>query len=283
MSGSRELSFIEYYIPRYRNESADGVTLDGAYGPRLFGDERDGHNQMEQVVRVLAQKPGSRRAVLQVFSGSDIARTPRQVDVPCTCTLQFLLRNGALHLVVYMRSSDVVYGLVHDTFAFTMLQEYMANRLSAAAGRNVALGKYVHIAGSLHYYLDCQGKVDEFLAEGFQSTSAMPAMPAVELQDNIFRLLEIEGELRMGGRLDPTNLGVHPYWADLARLLMVYQLSREKDQCHGSRRQTTELTHGMNVIRRCMSSRYYDQYINGKAAQTMRARNRQESLPLGLE
>jgi thymidylate synthase len=37
LTGNNQLDFIEPYIPRYREESEDGVTVYGGYGPCLFG------------------------------------------------------------------------------------------------------------------------------------------------------------------------------------------------------------------------------------------------------
>ena len=65
---------------------------------------------------------------------------------PCTCTLQFLARGVKLDLIVYMRSNDVIKGLPHDIFCFTMLQEIAARRLSLEPGI------YKHCVGSLHLY-----------------------------------------------------------------------------------------------------------------------------------
>ena len=92
--------------------------------------------------------------------------------MPCTCALQFLVRKGKLDLIVYMRSNDVIKGLTHDIFCFTMLQEIAARRLS------VELGTYRHCVGSLHLYLSDGEIAQSFLREGWQSTkSAMPPMP----------------------------------------------------------------------------------------------------------
>src|SRR5438067_7549889 len=36
LAKTRDLRFITYYLSRYQNESEDGRTVYGAYGPRLF-------------------------------------------------------------------------------------------------------------------------------------------------------------------------------------------------------------------------------------------------------
>src|SRR5262249_9262527 len=52
LSGRNDLEFITYYIPRYAEESDDGYTVHGGYGPRLL--KMGGmHNQIENVISLL--------------------------------------------------------------------------------------------------------------------------------------------------------------------------------------------------------------------------------------
>src|ERR1700690_496760 len=85
-------------------------------------------NQFENVLNLLKELPTSRRAVIQVFDAADNA-SGHLKDVPCTCTLQFMIRSRRLHMITYMRSNDAFWGLPHDVFAFTMLQEYVARTI----------------------------------------------------------------------------------------------------------------------------------------------------------
>ena len=67
LSGSNRLSAIKHYIERYGENSDDGKTVYGAYGPRLF--KMDGSiNQTRSILKLLKNKPDSRRAVIQLFS-----------------------------------------------------------------------------------------------------------------------------------------------------------------------------------------------------------------------
>ena len=103
-SGSNALDHIQYYIPRYDEFSDDGAILNGAYGPRLFAGGSD--SQVATVVELLRRKPSSRQAVLQIFGAEDLLKESK--DIPCTCILQFLVREGRLHLVVMMRVASLV-------------------------------------------------------------------------------------------------------------------------------------------------------------------------------
>lgn len=128
--------FIEFYIPPY-SESAENNAIFGAYGPRLFSWK--GFNQVNNVVHLLRRKPYSRQAVIQLFDAADIVSEHK--DVPCTCTLQLMNRQSRLHMVVNMRSNDVYWGLPHDVFCFTMLQEIVARTKLCLAHDQVVRNK----------------------------------------------------------------------------------------------------------------------------------------------
>jgi hypothetical protein len=60
----------------------------------LFKDWK-GVQQFEILIELLKQRPTSRQAVLQLFDSTDLAKPHK--DVPCTRTLQFLMRDRKLH------------------------------------------------------------------------------------------------------------------------------------------------------------------------------------------
>jgi len=212
LSGSDTLEFIEPYVSPYKKDAVDGI-LEGAYGPRLL-NMRKSMNQFDNIYQLLTDKPGSRRAVIQLFNAEDIA-TPHK-EIPCTTTMQFHLRNGFLHMSVTMRSNDAFKGLPHDVFCFTMIQEMMARRLC------VEIGEYYQYVGSMHVYEDCLEKMNDYIVEGFQQTREMPPMSEGNPFDLIGRLLDIEGRLRAGEIIAAAEEIDDPYWADIIRLLQAF-------------------------------------------------------------
>ena len=113
LTRDNQLDFIEGYLSQYREESEDGVTVYGGYGPRLFNQR--GNDQIKNVIDLLKVRSTSRRAVVQLFNAEDIAE--KHNEIPCT-TMQFLVRDQRLDLVVTMRSNDAYIGLPHDVFCF---------------------------------------------------------------------------------------------------------------------------------------------------------------------
>lgn len=250
LSGTNDLEFISYYVPSYRKESSDGKTVYGGYGPRLFNiedkkTEGKNINQINNVLALLREKPDSRRAVIQLFDAADIAR--EQKEIPCTCTLQFIIRNQQLHMFTNMRSNDAFLGLPHDVFAFTMFQEIIARTLC------VELGTYKHAVGSLHLYDEHRKKAKKYLEEGWQPTTiSMPQMPLGDPWPSINLILEAESTIRTknGSQINHSNFD--PYWADLARLLQIYKLSKEEN--------IEEIT----KLKKNMSHNIYTPYIRKK-------------------
>jgi thymidylate synthase len=218
LAGDDSLETIRYYLPAYVKEAVGGKVL-GAYGPRLFGSPPG--DQVENLLRLLRARPQSRRAVLQLFDAKDLRRAVG--DVPCTCTLQFLVREDALDVIAYMRSNDAVKGLTHDVFCFTMLQELVARTL------NLRLGRYCHMVGSLHLYTGDRAQVERFLREGFQSTkSPMPPMPEGDPWPAVRgNFLPIEAAIRAAEPIPPDRWDALPtYWRELGRLLEAFSARR---------------------------------------------------------
>ena len=226
LAGSNDAKFISYYIRAYAESAEDGAIF-GGYGVRLMNWK--GLNQLANVTALLSRKKDSRQAVIQLFDALDIA-VPRK-DVPCTCTLQFMLRGGRFHLVTSMRSNDVHWGLPHDIFCFTMLQEIICRCVSARLGESTELGEYKHAVGSLHLYSQHQGAAKRFLKEGWQPTTpSMPDMPRGDPWPSINVLLEAEAAIREGRSVNESKVReLDPYWADLVRLLQIFRAKHDRD------------------------------------------------------
>ena len=213
LAKSNDLNFISYYIGQYLDESEDGATVYGAYGPRLYGLR--GNNQVEHILDLLTRNPGSRRAVIQLFDADDIREHHR--EIPCTCTLQFMVRDGQVELATTMRSNDAFKGLPHDVFSFTMIQEMVARILGLEPG------VYTHFVGSLHLYNDGENDNDDvpaarqYLDEGWQPTQLveMPAMPTGDPRPSIETVARAEAAIREGRDLDDAVSTLPPYWRDI--------------------------------------------------------------------
>ena len=133
-------------------------TINSNYGNRLFGRAEPASfwegriqpiNQWTETVELLKRDKDTRQAIINIHVPSD--RHVGNKDVPCTLSLQFLIRENKLHLIVNMRSNDVILGFTNDVFQFTMLQECMMVQLRETY-TELELGQYYHNAGSMHIY-----------------------------------------------------------------------------------------------------------------------------------
>lgn len=243
LTGDNELEFIRRYIPRYVDESEDGLTVYGGYGKRLY--HQRGQNQIGNVISLLSKRPNSRRAVIQLFDAEDIGGEYK--EVPCTTTLQFFVRDGRLFAAITMRSNDAFMGLPHDVFCFTMLQEMIACAL------NLELGTYRHFVGSMHFYDRDFEKANLYLKEGYQSRIEMPQMPKGEPWGAVKEILRVEPSIRVGKDLDADMLGLDPYWADFVRLLQVF-MTNDDAKIDELRHAMSFQKYGMYIVPRMHSS-----------------------------
>jgi thymidylate synthase len=113
-AGLNEVDLLAKYNSQMRNFSDDDIILSGAYGPRLMP-------QIPYIIESLS-KPDSRQAVATIWTPSPSSSK----DIPCTISLQWLIRGGFVHCTATMRSSDVWLGLPYDFFTFGQLTNYIA-------------------------------------------------------------------------------------------------------------------------------------------------------------
>lgn len=244
LSEDNLLDFISHYISRYTDESEDNKTIRGGYGPRIF-NMHGKYNQLKYIITLLKNSPNTRRAVIQIFDASDTEK--KYKEIPCTCTMQFVIRNNKLNMYVSMRSNDAFIGLPHDIFTFTMIQEIVAKTL------NVDLGIYNHSVGSLHLYEENKDKALVYLREGFQSTKiTMPEMPEGDPWSAIEIVKKAEIDIRNEIHVDIPNLSIQKYWINLIYLLKVHS-SFKKNKIN----EVEELQKKINYP-------IYNTYIDGK-------------------
>jgi thymidylate synthase len=216
LTGSDSAETISFYNPNGRSFSDDGSRLFAAPGARIFRSTEG--DQLTQVVQRLKEDPSTRRAVIQIFTPSDLFADTR--DCSCAVSLQFLLRDGELSCLAHMRSQSALMVMPYDLFLFTMIHEVVALRAGVKAG------PYHHFCGSLHYYLDEEETVRAVLEEETPLSPEMPAMrdaSAGALLDLASAEREVRRRLSEAHHLpvDLEPFGLDPYWAGLLNALVM--------------------------------------------------------------
>lgn len=121
-------------------------TINSNYGWTTYSEENG--SQYTKVLAELKKNPESRRAVVIYTRPSmweDYNKDGRS-DFMCTNAVQYLVRDGAVHACVQMRSNDAILGYKNDRAWQQTVLERLAKDL------NLPAGNLYWSAGSLHVY-----------------------------------------------------------------------------------------------------------------------------------
>ena len=152
LEGKEDVATIAPFSKHIVQFSDDGETFFGAYGPRIV-------DQINWVVRKLAEDRDTRQAVLTIWQENPYDSK----DIPCTISVQFLIRDGLLHCIDNMRSSDAWLGWPYDVFNFTMLSSAVIIALKDTYP-DIRMGQLWMNLGSAHLYDRNMVGVDKCLA-----------------------------------------------------------------------------------------------------------------------
>ena len=214
LSGTNEIEMIKYYASQYKQFSDDGITTWGSYGYRWHTAEYLG--QIQKIIDHLKENPESRRAVMTCYD-ADIDLNHRSKDIPCTISLQFLIRYDKLHCICTMRSNDVWLGMPYDIWCFTCLQILIAQELG------IDPGMYIHQPGSLHLYERNYEKAKQVFKRDIEDCYPPIAFDwdicGLPLYIQVKEFVGLEKENREGGnstkRITNTILGQCALWTGI--------------------------------------------------------------------
>lgn len=197
LQGRRDVRTIAYYNKAIAKFSDDGETFFGAYGPWL---DRD----FPYIIETLQRDRDSRQAVASIWRPNP----PESRDVPCTVSIQYLIRHDRLYAHTYMRSNDLFLGFPYDLFNFTQFQR----QLAAVLG--VEVGTYTHTVGSLHIYGRDLERITAILADGrfmpVVSPSFLPTIHPMECPDLLSKLFV---DLVDGTMNRPLSEAINELWS----------------------------------------------------------------------
>ena len=157
MSGSLDAANISHAAPFWDSLKDKNGEVVSNYGYWIFHEEafRDDNGEsfsrFDNCLNILVTDPQSRKAIINIHGtdNSDI----NLKDTPCTLSLQFLIRENKLNMIVHMRSNDLVMGWCNDILQFQFIAWMMYAVLKHRFGfEDLQLGEYYHTAGSLHIY-----------------------------------------------------------------------------------------------------------------------------------
>jgi len=169
------------------------------YHQRLYEYEVPTIGRIDQVaacIEKLAEAPHTRRAqavTWQAWNDVGIA------DPACLQRIWFRISEdpgggaGRLHMNIHMRSNDAYKAAFMNMFAFTDLQRIVAERICEKLGRQIRVGRYVHVADSFHiygsYFAEFEGFLKTVESRSWGDRTWTTAFAAPMFADGLRRLL----------------------------------------------------------------------------------------------
>ena len=194
ITGHNNIEWLERFLPRAKDYSDDYDKNTGkghwraGYGKRIR--DFNGVDQVNSIYNLLKEKSSSRQAVISIWDpNSDTDLLENCKDIPCNNWLHFIIRNGFLNLHVAIRSNDMIWGNLVNTFVWSTLQEILASSLRLEIG-------YLRIyPTSLHIYenhLDRAKRIADFKSK----TNLLPSrFESLESLEDALKVLEIIYEI----------------------------------------------------------------------------------------
>lgn len=131
--------------------SPEGL-INSNYGYLVLSEENG--SQYRNVLHELLFNRESRRAVM-IYTRPTMHTdwcTGGMSDFICTNAVQFLIRDGKLHMIVQMRSNDAVFGYKNDYAWQKYVQWTLLEDLVKRTGECILAGSITWQVGSLHVY-----------------------------------------------------------------------------------------------------------------------------------
>lgn len=141
LDGRNDVESIKDYSKAISTFSDNGLFFFGSYGLRVL-------EQISYIVDILEQDRDTRQAVLTIWRPNP--RTSK--DIPCTVSIQWLIRNNKIYCIDNMRSSDIWLGVPYDIPNFSMITGFIMLMLRERGIDNLELGDIYLNAGSQHLY-----------------------------------------------------------------------------------------------------------------------------------
>lgn len=91
------------------------------------------NNQLVKVIDELKRNKETRRAIVVHYILHELDRY--KYDTPCNDVLNFYIKDNKLHLTVFARSIDLVFGFCNDQYTFAKLMEHVSRKTKYPVGQ----------------------------------------------------------------------------------------------------------------------------------------------------
>lgn len=128
LNGDRDATEISKRAPLWRDMMIPGTTEVNSN----YGYYWNYNYQLQNAVEELRLHPDSRRSIVVHYDLNELDRYKH--DTPCNVVLNFFIEHNSLHLTIFARSIDLVYGFCNDQYIFSKLMESVAESLGLPVG-----------------------------------------------------------------------------------------------------------------------------------------------------
>ena len=140
LKGDRDASEIAERAKIWKKMMVEGTTeVNSNYG--YFWNK---NYQLSRVIQELKTNKETRRAIVVHYDINELDRYKH--DTPCNDVLNFYIKDDKLHLTVFARSIDLVFGFCNDQYTFAKLMEMVAFQL------DIPVGEMHWMITNLHIY-----------------------------------------------------------------------------------------------------------------------------------
>ena len=140
LKGDRDASEISERAKIWKKMMVEGTTeVNSNYG--YFWNK---NYQLSRVIQELKTNKETRRAIVVHYDINELDRYKH--DTPCNDVLNFYIKDDKLHLTVFARSIDLVFGFCNDQYTFAKLMEMVAFQL------DIPVGEMTWMITNLHIY-----------------------------------------------------------------------------------------------------------------------------------
>lgn len=152
--GTFNHNYMERYWPKQANQKyiftvGDDVVSNNRGIRHEYGD-------LNNLVELLANEPGTRQAYLPVWFPEDTGTT-HDGRKPCTLGYHFIMRNGKLDITYYIRSCDYIRHFKDDIYLTLRLLFWVINKckdINHGVWEHVKPGKFIMHITSLHMFIN---------------------------------------------------------------------------------------------------------------------------------
>lgn len=173
-SGSDKTDFISKFGSIWELIKNKDYTINSNYGRSVFYTTIGNTDVLryDWILNTLIKDSDTRQAILP-YTLDRIYSEECGKDFTCTQLQHFFIRNKQLHSIVYIRSSDAVYGLSFDIPWWSLVQQKLFYDLKKANKEIESIGNLEIFIGSSHIYKKhyelCENLVKDYSENSFKS------------------------------------------------------------------------------------------------------------------